>query len=181
MKLFDLIIVTILLVAGGTFFALFLNQKSDAAIETCEPGAAIAQSAELAASEPPLTESYARIASLNRDNRNGHFYANAIVNQTTLKFLVDTGASSVALSKDSARKLGIDTQALDYRWNISTAGGDTKAAYVVLDRIKIQNIEVENVDAMVLETPLDTPLLGMTFLSQLYSYEFRQKHLILRQ
>ncbi|MEO1028928.1 MAG: TIGR02281 family clan AA aspartic protease [Pseudomonadota bacterium] len=180
MRLFDTIALTLLLVIGGVFLAVFLSQRPAEAVAVCEPAPEAAAAVQPSQAEEP-EESYGRMASLNRDRRNSHFYANAIVNQGNVKFLVDTGASSVVLSKADAQKLGIDPLALDYSWPIKTAGGDTRGAHVVLNRIKIQGIEVKNVDAMVLETPLETPLLGMTFLRELYSYEFRKKHLILRQ
>ncbi|MEO1642928.1 MAG: TIGR02281 family clan AA aspartic protease, partial [Pseudomonadota bacterium] len=72
-------------------------------------------------------------------------------------------------------------ETLDYKWRISTAGGETMGASVILESLKINQVHVKNVEAMVLRSDLEQSLLGMSFLSQLYAYEFRGERLILRQ
>ncbi|MEM1035934.1 MAG: TIGR02281 family clan AA aspartic protease [Pseudomonadota bacterium] len=112
----------------------------------------------------------------------GHYWARVLVNKkATVNFMVDTGASVVALTYDDARRLGLKPDSLDYKWRISTAGGETMGASVLLDSLKINQVHVRNVEAMVLKSDLDQSLLGMSFLSQLYAYEFRGERLILRQ
>lgn len=116
-----------------------------------------------------------------RRESDGHYWALASIGRSHVKFMVDTGASTVALTYEDARRLGLDPDNLDFRWTISTAGGETKGASVLLPSIRIGRVEVENVEAMVLGEELEQSLLGMTFLSELYSYEFRQNSLIIRQ
>ena len=66
-------------------------------------------------------------------------------------------------------------------WEIRTAGGVTQGASVLIDTIQINQVRVENVEAMVLREDLDQSLLGMSFLRELYSYEFRGNRMIIQQ
>jgi len=134
--------------------------------------------------EPDLAHPYPRLpanAALLKLEDDGHYWADANVSGTHVSFMVDTGASTVALTYRDAQRLGLRPEALDYDWTIRTAGGQVKGASVLLDTISIGRVKVDNVEAMVLRDGLDQSLLGMTFLSQLESYEFRRGNLILRQ
>lgn len=182
MKLLDTLILLVVGFASGALLMMFLQpvpapQTSAVSAPSETPTAEIRPTASEQQDAPPQ---YARAATLVLEN-DGHFYANAVVNNNTVRFLVDTGASSVALSFFDAQRLGLNPESLDYNLDVSTAGGNTKAAFVLLDRIMISNVEVENVEALVLRTDLKNSLLGMTFLRELYSYEFRRRSLILRQ
>lgn len=109
------------------------------------------------------------------------FYVNADVNRRTARFLVDTGASYVALRDSDARNAGIYTSWSDYTYPVRTANGETKAALVTLDEIEIDGIRVEGVKAFILQDDqLAINLLGMSFLSRLESVEARGGELILR-
>lgn len=120
-------------------------------------------------------------ASIPRES-NGQYWTRADVDGSSIKFLVDTGASVVALTWDDARRLDFDVENLDFRWTISTANGETKAASVLLPFIRVGNVKIENVEAMILkEGALKNSLLGMSFLGELYSFEFRGARLIIRQ
>lgn len=112
----------------------------------------------------------------------GHFWAEANVNGTRVRFLVDTGASSVVLTRDDASRLGFDLDSLVYNRRMMTANGETRGAMIRLDEIRVGNVRVENVDAVVPQNSvLPTSLLGMTFLGRLSRYEATQDSLILRQ
>lgn len=129
----------------------------------------------------PLPNETRRSAVVNKKN-DGHYWARLLINnKATVNFMVDTGASVVALTYADAQRLGLKPETLEYKWRINTAGGDTMGASVMLDSLKINQVHVRNVEAMVLKTDLDQSLLGMSFLSQLYAYEFRGDRLILRQ
>jgi len=109
-----------------------------------------------------------------------HYHARAEANGAAVEFLVDTGASSVVLSADDARRAGIDPERLTYATPVTTANGRTTAAQVRLDSLDIGAIRRANVAAMVARPgSLDTSLLGMNFLSTLTSFEFRGDRLIL--
>jgi len=95
--------------------------------------------------------------------------------------MVDTGASVIALTPQDARRIGLDPDTLDYSWDVQTAGGDVKGASVLLDSIRIHQVEIRNVEAVVLQEQLASSLLGMSYLTRLYSYEFRGARLIIRQ
>ncbi|MFZ5913522.1 MAG: TIGR02281 family clan AA aspartic protease [Pseudomonadota bacterium] len=111
----------------------------------------------------------------------GHFLADASVNGTHVRFLVDTGASIVALSAFDARRLGLDPQELDYNITVSTANGQTRAASVSLDELRIGSISRSQVPALVAsEGALEQSLLGMTFLNLIGSFEMGDGVLILR-
>ena len=112
----------------------------------------------------------------------GHYWARALVNQkASVQFMVDTGASVVALTFEDAQKMGLNPASLDYKWEINTAGGTIMGASVTIDSIRINQVHVRDVEAMVLRSDLQQSLLGMSFLSKLHSYEFRGDRMIIRQ
>jgi aspartyl protease family protein len=121
-----------------------------------------------------------RAAFIDREN-DGHFWARADVSGTQVKFMVDTGASIVALTYFDAQRLGLKPEELNFDSEIRTAGGLTYGAPVVLASIRIGKVKVENVNAVILRTELEQSLLGMSFLGELNSYEVRQGQMIIRQ
>jgi aspartyl protease family protein len=102
----------------------------------------------------------------------GHFMLNAAVNGVATRFIVDTGATFVALSKRDATAVGIDLGQLVFNGRMSTANGEVKAAAVRLQEIRYGGLVMSNVPAVVVET-LEHPLLGLSFLRRLKSYEMR--------
>ncbi len=121
-----------------------------------------------------------RAAFIDREN-DGHFWTRADVSGTQVKFMVDTGASIVALTYFDAQRLGLKPEELNFDSEIRTAGGITYGAPVTLASIRIGRVEIENVNAVILRTELEQSLLGMTFLGELNSYEVRQGQMIIRQ
>tara|TARA_R110000868_G_scaffold39196_5_gene136641 strand:+ start:7942 stop:8589 length:648 start_codon:yes stop_codon:yes gene_type:complete len=97
----------------------------------------------------------------------GHYWVAGSVNSQSIQFLVDTGATSVALNDEHARRLGIDYRVVGSPLQVSTASGTARGWRVTLDRVKIGELEVLGVDAVVLEgsSPREA-LLGMSFLSR---------------
>ena len=102
---------------------------------------------------------------LKADTR-GQFVAQGQINGGTMRMLVDTGASLIAMPASDAQRLGID-----YRkgkaLSVNTANGITTAYHVVLDTVKVGDITVNQVDAMVQEVGLPFTLLGMSFLKRM--------------
>jgi aspartyl protease family protein len=96
----------------------------------------------------------------------GHFVTEGSVNGQPMRFLVDTGATTIALPAADAVRLGID-----YRSGVSvrtrTAAGEASAFRVTLASVRLGNIEVTNVEGIVIDQGLDIALLGMSFLSRL--------------
>jgi aspartyl protease family protein len=110
----------------------------------------------------------------------GHFWAEAKVDGRAVRFLIDTGATTVALSQTDAKRLGIDTRGLDYRYKVMTASGQTRAASVKLASVAVAGAQVRDVDAMVIESGLETSLLGMSYLGRLSSFQATPRALVLR-
>lgn len=95
----------------------------------------------------------------------GHFIAEALVNGAPMRFLVDTGATSIALPAREAARLGLDYRN-GARGVSNTANGPVTVYRVSLDTVRLGGIELHTVEAVVLESGLDTALLGMTFLNR---------------
>lgn len=110
----------------------------------------------------------------------GHFMVQAESDGVGVRFLVDTGASSVILTADDARRLGLNPRALEYDRSFQTANGVIQAASVTLPELRIGQLVVEGVEATVADSPLAISLLGMSFLERLEGYEVRDDGLILR-
>jgi aspartyl protease family protein len=114
-------------------------------------------------------------------SRDHQYYVTAAVNSAPASFLVDTGASYVALRDSDARRAGIFANYADFNSPVRTANGETKAALVEIRLIEIDGIRVENVKAFILaDDQLSVNLLGMSFLSKLESVEARGGELVLR-
>lgn len=115
-----------------------------------------------------------------RKSDDGHFWTDARVNGRPARFMVDTGASYVALPYADARRLDVRPRSEDFTVTVQTANGPTKAAPVMLREIRISGVTLTNVQAVVLQEGLDTPLLGMSFLNRLDSFEARADTLRLK-
>jgi aspartyl protease family protein len=98
-----------------------------------------------------------------------------------VKFLVDTGASLVALSERDARKIGLDTDRLERNAEVRTAAGRVKAAITTITKIEIDGVTVKNVQAVVIDKGLEHSLLGMSFLNRLDGWDVTANAIILRQ
>lgn len=112
---------------------------------------------------------------------NGQFFVQGRVNSGSVRFLVDTGASTVALTLEDARKSGINIHGLVYNRAVDTANGRAMAAEVMLKDVRIGGVRVTNVRALVLSEGLHISLLGMTYLGELQKVEVMPNQLILRR
>jgi len=111
----------------------------------------------------------------------GTFVVAGRVNDRELRFIFDTGASTVVLTAESAQAIGLTPAPLNYTVAVSTANGRTMAAPVTLDTLRVGTIAERRVRALVARPgALRENLLGMTFLERLVSYEVRGNRLILR-
>jgi aspartyl protease family protein len=110
----------------------------------------------------------------------GHFWAEGSVNGEAVHFLVDTGASAVALTPTDAQRLGFDPATLSYTFNVTTASGQARAAHVKLASVSVAGAEVDDVDAYVIDSGLKDSLLGMSYLGRLSQFEATQNSLVLR-
>jgi aspartyl protease family protein len=114
-------------------------------------------------------------------SQNGEFALRARINGVVAPMVVDTGATSVVLTYETARAAGLPLELLDYDVDVETAGGHTKAARLTLDRLAIGKLVERSVPALVVpHGQMKTNLLGMSFLDRLESWEVRSDHLMLR-
>jgi aspartyl protease family protein len=110
----------------------------------------------------------------------GHFWAEGQVNGEPVRFLVDTGATAVALTPQDAERLGFRPQDLDYSYRVTTAGGRSRAAAVTLSSVSVDGARLDDVRALVIEKGLDTSLLGMSYLGRLARFEATREALFLQ-
>lgn len=111
----------------------------------------------------------------------GHFHLTAEVNGTPLRMIVDTGASSIALSRPDAQRVGIDPDRLAYRGTAMTANGQVRTAGVTLDTLSIGPITDHRVPAMVIDGDLSGSLLGMSYLRRFARVGFEGDLLVLER
>jgi aspartyl protease family protein len=160
--------------------ALGLVALRDTMTERMDVTPALAEAAEAEADGPKVSAHQIRTASLRKE-ADGHFWATAKVNNVSMKFLVDTGASLVALSKRDARRLGINIDNLQRNAEVRTAAGRVKAATMVLEQIEIDGVTVKNVSAVIIEEGLEHSLLGMSFLNRLQAWDVTTNAIVIHQ
>jgi aspartyl protease family protein len=111
-------------------------------------------------------------------NQYGHYYVNTIVQGVKIDFLIDTGATTVSLTRSDAEKLGINLNQLNYSQKVSTANGMALSAPIKLDYIQINDIIVNDVSASVgSDDGLEKSLLGMSFLNKLKLFQVTEDSL----
>lgn len=146
----------------------------------------LAAAATLVTAQPVMAASAPALLLMSatelKANSSGHFTAEASINGTDVKVLVDTGATVVALSYEDAEDVGLHPRNLEFSVPVATANGMAKAAPVFLDRIDIDGVTVENVQGLVLpEGALQGTLLGMSFLSRLAGFKVEDGVLYLKE
>lgn len=111
---------------------------------------------------------------------NGHFYIDAIgINNQKIHFLIDTGASDVAITKEDAIKLGFDPSKLKYTRRYNTANGIAYAAPVIVKQMTIGKKTFYNFEAHVTSGDLDVSLLGMSLINNFSNFKITKDMLIL--
>jgi aspartyl protease family protein len=156
--------------------AMFGARQAERVAATRAPASA----AMVAAPEPEPAPSGGDVV-LSAD-RQGHFHAQARVDGRHLEFLVDTGATMVALTARSAAALGIHPGVSEFTVTVSTANGSVRAAPVQLNMIEVDDIVVRDVPALVFaDGILNENLLGTSFLSRLRRYEYGRGKLVLER
>ena len=111
----------------------------------------------------------------------GEFALHAKINGVTAPMVIDTGATSVVLTWETAKAAGLPLELLAYDVDVETAGGHTRAARLTLDRLAIGKLVERSVPALVVPRgQMKTNLLGMSFLDRLESWEVRSERLMLR-
>ena len=111
--------------------------------------------------------------------RDGHFYAEAQVNGMPVRFLVDTGASAIALSREDAQRAAVSTDPAMDEVIGTGASGPVKGQFVTLERVSLGPAEVQDVEAAVLAGGKQS-LLGQSFLAQFDAVTIEGNRMVLR-
>jgi aspartyl protease family protein len=163
-------------VALGAAIGLLLPSGRHAAPAAPHPAAA--RPAAAASSPAESTPIMAVETKLDR-MPNGHFYADAAVNGQPVRVVVDTGASTVALTVADAQRIGVPFSPSEFSVIGSGASGPVRGQAVTLDNVAVDGKEVRGVRAVVLEG-LDVSLLGQTYLSRISSVQMSGETMTLR-
>jgi aspartyl protease family protein len=165
------ILITAAIIAG---LGVFMAQMAD----KITPAPAAASAVAVATDAP---QSGTRSLSIPRDAR-GHFATQGRIDGQRLAFMIDTGASVVALNESSAARFGLRPTPGQYTAAVTTANGTVKAARMRLPMVEVGDLIVRDVDAMVLpDQALSENLLGLSFLSKLKRFEYANGQMVLEQ
>ena len=164
-------LVTVIVVGVG--IGALMPSRDRTAVPEADAQAQAEENAALVSPTEPLRELV-----LNR-RPDGHYYVDGMVNGREAHFLIDTGATHVAITMDDAKRLGLDIDPGNFGFVGQGAGGPVRGQQVMIDRIVIGGRVVTNVRAAVLEG-LSTNLLGQSVLSQLGTLEISRDRLTVR-
>jgi aspartyl protease family protein len=168
----NIMIFAAIMIGLGTFMAQMADKMSPASA-TSAPRTAIAVAA--------APQSGGRSLSIPRDGR-GHFQTDGRIDGQRIGFMVDTGASVVALNETSAARFGLRPSRGEYNATVTTANGTIKAARARIAMLDVGGLVVRDVDAMVLpDEALSENLLGLSFLSRLKRFEYANGQMVLEQ
>jgi len=166
----SLMILAAFLVGAGTLMAQMADKMTPAT-----PASAMT-SAKSSAEQAGV-----RSISIPRDAR-GHFQTDGRIDGQRIDFMVDTGASVVALNEKSAARFGLRPSRGDYNATVNTANGTIKAAPTRIAMMDVGGLIVRDVEALVLpDEALAENLLGLSFLSRLKRFEYANGRLVLEQ
>jgi aspartyl protease family protein len=113
-------------------------------------------------------------------SQGGEYALRAKINGVAAPMVIDTGATSVVLTWETAKAIGLPIEMLEYNVDLETAGGHTKAARLTLDRLAVGKLVEKSVPALVVPRgQMRTNLLGMSFLDRLESWGVRADKLML--
>ena len=155
----------VIFLSVATVFCMVMLKTIDKFLNTnARPRAATA--ANDGPPAPQVSNGY-RTVRLQSDDR-GHFQVEARVDGRRLDFIVDTGATHIALRASAAARLGIHPTPRDYTVKVNTANGEGRAARVELGMVEVGGIVVRDLPAFVHpDEALGLNLLGMSFLARL--------------
>lgn len=165
---------------AGVVYLDYQGKKRDAG----QQDAVVSANERAATTKKPTTKitppRSASVVSIPKDSRSGQYHYKGRVNSGYVDFLVDTGASAIALTEADARKSGVRMSELNYNVPINTAGGRNYAARITLDQVALGGIIIRDVEALVVKEGLNISLLGMTWLGQLQEVKATPNALLLR-
>jgi aspartyl protease family protein len=171
----NLMIFAAVMVVLGTVMAQMADRM------TAAPALANATSRKAAPVAETVALAGTRSLSIPHDGR-GHFQTEGRIDGQRIGFMIDTGASVIALNETSAARFGLRPSRGDYNATVTTANGTIKAARTRLAMVDIGGLVVRDVDAMVLpDAALSENLLGLSFLSKLKRFEYANGKMVLEQ
>ena len=148
-------------------------------VATIAGGATLGVFWPLSKSAPPAEKGASALEVTLERNSDKHFYADTEVNGHAVRFLVDTGASEIALTEDDARKVGLQVDPSKYELLGQGASGIVRGQYVELDGIKLGAISESKTKAVVVQGA-DVSLLGQPFLENIDEIVIRKDEMVLR-
>ena len=170
-----------IMIFAAVMISLGLSMAQTASRITPAPAAATTAQRTVAPTQTTVAQASSRSLSIPRDAR-GHFLTDGRINGQRIDFMVDTGASVVALNEKTAARFGLRPTPGDYNASVTTANGTIKAARTRLAMVDLGGLVVRDVEAMVLpDTALSENLLGLSFLSKLKRYEYANGKMVLEQ
>jgi clan AA aspartic protease (TIGR02281 family) len=129
---------------------------------------------------PPRQSAQVRAVEIPRGD-SGEFRLKAKINGVSAPMVIDTGATSVVLTYETAKAAGLPLELLDYSVEVETASGHMRAARLTLDRVAVGKLVERSVPALVVPRgQMKSNLLGMSFLNRLESWEVSADKLKLR-
>jgi aspartyl protease family protein len=109
----------------------------------------------------------------------GHFWIRASIDGVRRRFLIDTGATLTAISRDTADDAGIAPAPLRQPVVLKTANGSTETQLATIGELRVGNAVARNMDAVIVPGTEDINILGMNFLSRLASWRVQGRTMIL--
>lgn len=171
----NIMVFAAVMVCLGTFMAQMADRMTPALASSVSHRAAPVAMAATMASAP------GRTLNIPQDAR-GHFATEGRIEGQRIGFMVDTGASVIALNESSAARFGLRPSRGDYNATVTTANGTIKAARAKIAMLDVGGLVVRDVDAMVLpDEALSENLLGLSFLKKLKRFEYANDTMVLEQ
>ncbi len=157
-----------------------LHPERDTAGEKAPPAAVLPAPLPPAQTQARPADNFRRVAL--SANPEGHFVADAVIDGGRVTVMVDTGATMVALTEKTARSLGLNPAQSAFSERLSTANGVVMAARATLSEVRLGNVVLRDVAAVIVPgNALPVDLLGMSFLGRLSKFEIASGQLVLSQ
>jgi aspartyl protease family protein len=174
----NLMIFAAVMIGLGSLMAQMADRMTAA---SASPSAAGTSPARTIVAPEPVSQVGPHSLSLAPDSR-GHFLTEARINGQQVNFMVDTGASVVAVNESSAARFGVYPSRGDFTADVTTANGAIKGARTRLAMVDVGGLVLRDVDALVLpDEALSENLLGLSFLSRLKRFEYSNGQMVLQQ
>jgi aspartyl protease family protein len=174
----QVIILSGVVLAAGIAAARFADHADQAG--TPRPAAAVVAAMPPAQTSAPES-AYGSSIVITPDAR-GHFLVDGRVDARPMAFMIDTGATVIALREGDAAALGIHPVPRDFTAEVKTANGSVRGAPTELGMVEVGGLMVRDVPALILpDQALGENLLGLSFLRRLRRFEYSNGRLVLEQ